>query len=81
MRDSTLAPPLVRLGRLVNWNPLPLSIRDARRSATGLRSLLSGRSPHIRPVPNKPEVAARIQAGVVVYGPAIALRNVDFELY
>ena len=81
MRDSTLAPPVVRLGRLVNWNPLPLSIRDARRSATGLRSLLSGRSPHIRPVPDEPEVAVRIQAGVVVYGPAIALRNVDFELY
>ena len=81
MRDSTLAPPVVRLGRLVNWNPLPLSIRDARRSAAGLRSLLSGKSPHVRSVPNEPKVAARIQAGVVVYGPAIALRNVDFELY
>ena len=31
MRSSSVAPPLVELGRLVGWDPLPLSVRDARR--------------------------------------------------
>ena len=36
------APPLVRLGRDAGWSPLPLSIREARRAASGLRSDLQG---------------------------------------
>jgi energy-coupling factor transporter ATP-binding protein EcfA2 len=32
MQTSSVAPPLVELGRLVGWDPLPLSVRDARRS-------------------------------------------------
>lgn len=31
MLRSPVAPPVVRLGRHLGWNPLPLSIRDARR--------------------------------------------------
>ena len=31
--SSSVAPPLVELGRLVGWDPLPLSVRDARRQA------------------------------------------------
>ncbi|MDE9366432.1 ATP-binding cassette domain-containing protein [Luteipulveratus sp. YIM 133132] len=33
MTRSTIAPPVVRLGRRLGWDPLPLSIRDARRRA------------------------------------------------
>lgn len=33
MRHSPVAPPVVRLGRRLGWEPLPLSIRDARRRA------------------------------------------------
>jgi energy-coupling factor transporter ATP-binding protein EcfA2 len=40
---STVAPPVVELGRLAGWRPLPLSVRDARREAGPLRERLSGR--------------------------------------
>ncbi|MEV0398870.1 ATP-binding cassette domain-containing protein [Actinoallomurus sp. NPDC050550] len=41
MADSPVAPPVVRLGRLAGWSPLPLSVRDARRAAASLRQRLA----------------------------------------
>jgi len=41
MGASGLAPPVVELGRLAGWHPLPLSIRDARSHAEALRQRLS----------------------------------------
>ncbi|MFI5765604.1 ATP-binding cassette domain-containing protein [Streptomyces sp. NPDC051563] len=41
MAVSPVHPPVVALGRLANWSPLPLSIRDARRQATPLLTRLS----------------------------------------
>jgi energy-coupling factor transport system ATP-binding protein len=38
---SPLAPPVVELGRLAGWNPLPLSLRDARRQVGPLREWLA----------------------------------------
>ena len=38
---SPVAPPVVELGRLAGWHPLPLSVRDARRRAAGTGGLLS----------------------------------------
>src|SRR6185437_11545561 len=35
-----VGPPVVELGRLAGWEPLPLSVRDARRRATSLRDRL-----------------------------------------
>ncbi len=45
MADSPIAPPVVELGRLMGWQPLPLSVRDARRRAGPLRDLLAGKDP------------------------------------
>ncbi len=41
MRTAELAPPVVHLGRWAGWEPLPLTVRDARRSAASLRSELA----------------------------------------
>ncbi len=41
--DSPVAPPVVHLGRLAGWSPLPLSVRDARRVAGPLRDQLARR--------------------------------------
>ncbi|MFJ7272478.1 ATP-binding cassette domain-containing protein [Streptomyces sp. NPDC099050] len=41
MAVSPVHPPVVALGRLAGWSPLPLSIRDARRQATPLRTHLN----------------------------------------
>ena len=42
LETSSVAPPVVELGRLAGWRPLPLSVRDARRLAGGLRDRLAG---------------------------------------
>ncbi|WP_329116661.1 ABC transporter ATP-binding protein [Streptomyces sp. NBC_01465] len=58
MAISPVHPPVVALGRLVNWDPLPLSVRDARRSAGPLRERLAVtrpvQAPHNTPVPSLP---------------------------
>jgi energy-coupling factor transporter ATP-binding protein EcfA2 len=38
---SPIAPPVVELGRVAGWDPLPLSVRDARRRAGALRPQLA----------------------------------------
>ncbi|MDQ0910974.1 energy-coupling factor transporter ATP-binding protein EcfA2 [Streptomyces canus] len=45
MAVSPVYPPVVDLGRLAGWSPLPLTVRDARRRAADLRDRLSGRTP------------------------------------
>ena len=46
-----MAPPVVELGRLAGWSPLPLSVRDARRSAGALRARLTPSSGRRRRTP------------------------------
>ncbi|MET9969789.1 ATP-binding cassette domain-containing protein, partial [Streptomyces sp. NPDC006356] len=43
MAVSPVYPPVVDLGRLAGWSPLPLTVRDARRRATDLRQQLEQR--------------------------------------
>lgn len=45
MADSPVRPPVVDLGRLAGWSPLPLSVRDARRRAAPLRERLAAYAP------------------------------------
>ncbi|WP_181798076.1 ABC transporter ATP-binding protein [Streptomyces sp. WELS2] len=42
MAVSPVYPPVIALGRLADWTPLPLTIRDARRQAAPLRARLAG---------------------------------------
>ncbi|MFF5443402.1 ABC transporter ATP-binding protein [Streptomyces sp. NPDC012888] len=49
MAVSPVHPPVVALGRLAGWSPLPLTVRDARRAAPALRSRLTGTGPAARP--------------------------------
>ncbi|MEU2620908.1 ATP-binding cassette domain-containing protein [Streptomyces sp. NPDC007157] len=50
MAVSPVCPPVVELGRLAGWSPLPMTVRDARRRAGGLRERLAGRAPE-QPTP------------------------------
>ncbi|WP_053727139.1 ABC transporter ATP-binding protein [Streptomyces sp. WM6378] len=45
MKISPVRPPVVALGHLAGWDPLPLSVRDARRRATTLRNQLATHTP------------------------------------
>ena len=49
LADSPVAPPLVDLGRLAEWEPLPLTVRDARRHARSLPELTRARAAAVVP--------------------------------
>ncbi|MFJ6723886.1 ABC transporter ATP-binding protein [Streptomyces sp. NPDC091281] len=51
MAVSPVFPPVVALGRLAGWTPLPLTVRDARRRAQPLRDRLADRTPPPDPGP------------------------------
>ncbi|MET8813025.1 ATP-binding cassette domain-containing protein [Streptomyces sp. NPDC004549] len=63
MAVSPVYPPVVELGRLAGWSPLPLTVRDARRRAPELRERLAGREPYARTTePVTPPPAPRTSA-------------------
>ncbi|MFD4601823.1 ABC transporter ATP-binding protein [Streptomyces sp. NPDC058464] len=72
MAVSPVCPPVVELGRLAGWSPLPMTVRDARRraAAAGLRERLAGRVPEQRPVPGRAGGRVAGRAGDRVAGPA-----------
>jgi energy-coupling factor transport system ATP-binding protein len=85
LAESPVAPPVVRLGHLAGWAPVPVSVRDARRRAGALRERLgpvvptAGAGPTPKDLPSTaPVLRAR---GVVVRHPGVvAVRAVDLDL-
>jgi energy-coupling factor transport system ATP-binding protein len=82
MATSSVAPPVVELGRLAGWTPLPLSVRDARRRAAPLRERLVSSTQSARGGrPIKAAVPALRATGIVVrYGDVVAVADVDLTL-
>ncbi|MEQ1787507.1 MAG: ATP-binding cassette domain-containing protein [Acidimicrobiales bacterium] len=81
LATSPLAPPIVRLGRLAGWMPLPLSVRDARRLAAPLRERLAATAPPASPPTPAPAAEVLVAAGLVVrYGEVVALRGLDLTV-
>ncbi len=88
MAGAPVAPPVVELGRLAGWDPLPLSVRDARRAAGPLRARLralpapatadQGTS---TAVPEDPEAGrVRVRSLTAGYRSVPVLRSVDLEV-
>ncbi|MFJ6513641.1 ABC transporter ATP-binding protein [Streptomyces sp. NPDC091406] len=79
---SSIAPPIVELGRAAGWSPLPLSVRDARRTARPLRTALAGTAPPpVRAAPDAPGAALLGARGITVaYRGVPAVREVDLDL-
>ncbi|MCX5147960.1 MULTISPECIES: ABC transporter ATP-binding protein [unclassified Streptomyces] len=61
MAVSPVHPPVVALGRLANWSPLPLSIRDARRRSAPLLSRLPNTTSTPQPAQTRPMPPAEAQ--------------------
>jgi energy-coupling factor transport system ATP-binding protein len=82
LASSPLAPPVVELGRLAGWKPLPLSVRDARRAAAGLRERLGDvTSPAETPVAGDAATDGLVCRSLVVqYGPKVAVRGADLDV-
>ena len=87
MATSDVAPPVVQLGRWAGWSPLPLSVRDARRAASGLRAQLRDRPDSVPPTGSggaeggPGEVALRAKGVTVKHGPVIAVSAVNLALH
>ena len=76
---APVAPPVVRLGRLAGWDPVPLSVREARRHAPALVARLADRNPPL--ASGSPgDVVAEAQALEGESGSVRALRRVDLAL-
>lgn len=77
LRDSPVAPSIVELGRLAGWDPLPLSVREARKH---LRTapLSLGSAPR-RPQDDRP-VALSARDITVTHGAIVAVDGVDLDL-
>jgi energy-coupling factor transport system ATP-binding protein len=83
MAGSSGGPPVVELGRVAGWDPLPLSVRDARRAAGPLRARLAGRSP--APAPPRRTDRTERQAGrvrdlTVAFDDVVALRRLTLSV-
>ncbi|MFG2820313.1 ATP-binding cassette domain-containing protein [Kitasatospora sp. NPDC048365] len=79
MARSPVRPPVVDLGLLAGWDPLPLTVRDARRRAVTLRERLTATAPPSTPDPLG-ETLVTVARLAVTRGPVPALRGVDLEL-
>lgn len=81
MATAALAPPVVHLGRWAGWDPLPLTVRDARRAATTLRAELA-QSPTPAPAPEEARADRLVGSAVrVTHGTVPAVRSVDLTLH
>ncbi|WP_369222471.1 ABC transporter ATP-binding protein [Streptomyces sp. R39] len=82
MAVSPVCPPVVELGRLAGWSPLPMTVRDARRraAASGLRDRLSGRAPGPRYVAHPGAALAEVRSLAVRRDRVDALRGVGLAV-
>ncbi|MGX1560671.1 ABC transporter ATP-binding protein [Streptomyces sp. NPDC055506] len=96
MAVSPVYPPVVALGRLAGWTPLPLTVRDARRRAADLRQqfeaqegiVLKGRGElRDKPQPTRtrqhstpPTPLGEVQALSVTRSRIQALRHIDLTI-
>ncbi len=59
LASAPVAPPVVELGRRIGLNPLPLSVRDARRATAAIRRELAPQSSADAPGQNSPTSLAQ----------------------
>ena len=80
MISSPVAPPVVRLGQMAEWTPLPLSVRDARRQARDLRTRLEQRPARTIPVREQHDTVVTVERTRASYGRVPALRGVTLDI-
>ena len=74
IRRLEMGPPVARLGRLMGWDPVPLTVRDARRMGGVLPE------PGDADLRAPGETLARVSGLTAVHGGVPALRDVDLRV-
>ncbi|GIU97811.1 MAG: cobalt ABC transporter ATP-binding protein [Actinomycetota bacterium] len=77
LAELGLGPPVARLGRLLGWEPVPLTVREARRAASEHRPDLV---PRPRPASAPGPALLRARGLAVRLGGAVVLHGIDLEL-
>jgi energy-coupling factor transport system ATP-binding protein len=73
------APPVAHLGRLLGWDPVPLTVRDARRCLRAAAPTLTPDPvPEVRPTPGRTLVRARQLH--LTHGRRTVLEGVDLDI-
>ena len=87
LAHSPVVPPIVELGRLLGWSPLPLTVREARRAARrGGVPATAGPPPALVAAPRAgrpsraPDGLLTARGVTVAHGPVVAVRGVDLTL-
>jgi energy-coupling factor transport system ATP-binding protein len=80
MVHSPVYPPVIGLGRALDWRPLPLSVRDARRRASGLRQALASTEKGAVQAFATSDPVGEVSQLSVRRGSVVALRTVDLSL-
>lgn len=80
MAAAGSVPPIVALAKSFGWNPLPLTVREARAAATTLREQLQDRQPPLRVISGDETPMVRVDGVRVAYGRHTALFDVSLTL-
>lgn len=85
LANAPVAPPVIEFGRRLGLDPLPLSVRDARRETAPLRRSLAGQEPEPDDTPATPrEVSTELVVDTnhlsVTYGNFVAVNNVALQI-
>ncbi len=78
MRSSSVAPPIVDLGRAMGWTPLPLTVREARRHAGAMSKFVAAEE---REEPAAGDVAVAADSLSITYGSRVAVRNTSVDFH
>jgi energy-coupling factor transport system ATP-binding protein len=74
IRDLEMGPPVARLGRLAGWEPVPLTVREARR----LGGALPPRT--VEPEMTSGEELVAVRGLAAAHGETLALRDIDLHV-
>lgn len=83
LTQASVAPPVVELGEIAGFSPIPRSVRDARRQAPALRERLEAVGAPVRAGgAESGDSGDRMRARdiVVTYGPIPAVRGVNLDV-
>jgi energy-coupling factor transport system ATP-binding protein len=80
---TSIAPPVLQLGLVSGWEPLPLTVREARRQVADLQQRLGSLTPPAAvPAATSPPTPVLRARGVTVrHGAVVAVGSVDLDLF